>query len=116
MSIIDTLENAGKSALTAVEHAAAWLVGKAAQADASLHQLEADSPLVAEAIAAGKAAAESHGVPVDAIENAGLAVLGAAKNLAANLTKTASPVPSIPPVPPPAPAGSPDPSTGAGPG
>lgn len=87
MTIIETLEAEGHKALTAVQHAAAWLVGTVATADTSLHALEATSPLVAEAIAIGEAAATAHGVPVAAIENAGEAVLAEAKTLAAGLAQ-----------------------------
>lgn len=89
MSLIETLEEKGHEALTAVEHAAAWLVGKVATADVSLHALEASSPLVAEAIAMGEASARAHGIPIDAIENVGEAVLDAAKALAAGLSQPA---------------------------
>lgn len=88
MSVITTLENAGHAALSAVEHAAAWLVGTVATAETSLATLKADSPLVAAAIAAGEASATAHGVPIAAIENVGEEVLAAAKELAAGLASS----------------------------
>lgn len=86
MSIITTLETEGQKAWTAIEAAGAWLVGVVAQTEHTLTSLEASSPLVAEAVAAGEAAATAHGVPVVAVENIGEAVITAAKELAAGLT------------------------------
>lgn len=94
MSIITTLETEGHKALTAIEHAGAWLVGAVAQAEQSLTTLEASSPLVAEAVAAGEAAATAHGVPLVAVENIGEAVINAAKELAAGLTAQPPPPPA----------------------
>jgi hypothetical protein len=93
MSIITTLENEGHKALTAIEHAGAWLVGAVAQAEVSLSSLEASSPLIAQAIAAGEDSATAHGVPIVAVEDGFNAVMTAAKELASGLT-----------APPPAPA------------
>ena len=90
MSLFEKIENVGHECLTAAEHGAAWLVGQVACAQASLATLEASSPLVAEAISAGIASANAHGVPVGAIENIGDEVLAGAKQLAASL---ASPPP-----------------------
>jgi hypothetical protein len=89
MTIIETLEAEGHAALSAIQHGAAWLVGKVATAETSLHALEAASPLIAEAVAAGEAAATAHGVPVQAIENAGELVLAEAKTLADGLSQPA---------------------------
>ena len=86
MSILDKIETQGREALTAVEHGAAWLVGEAAQYRTALADMEASSPMVADALAAGVAFAQAHGVPVVAIENAGAAVLAAAKAFAGELT------------------------------
>lgn len=86
-TIIEKLETLGHEALDAVEHAAVWLVGKIATASQSLHDLEASDPLVGEAIQAGIASATAHGVPVAAIENAGDAVVAAAKTFAAGLAQ-----------------------------
>ena len=97
MTIIETLETEGHEAMTAAEHAAAWLVGKIAVAEQSLASLEADSPLVAEAIAAGEASAVAHGVPLPAIKTLGGEVLTLANELATGLS-------SLPPVAPAAPA------------
>jgi len=97
-TLFDKIETVGHEFLSAVEHAAAWLVGKVASADTSLHALEAASPLVAEAIAAGEASAAAHGIPVVAIEGAGETVLGLAKQLAGSLS-----------APPPAPVRQPAP-------
>jgi hypothetical protein len=94
MSVINTLENVGHAAMTAVEHAAAWLVGTIATAETSLASLEATSPLVAEAIAAGEASAQAHGVPITAIADAGSAVLTAAKELAADLSSAPAVAPA----------------------
>jgi len=85
MSIITTLEAEGHKALTAIEHAGAWLVGAVAQAEVSLLSLEKSSPLIAEAIAAGEASATAHGVPIVAVENVAEAVISAAKELASGL-------------------------------
>ena len=88
MSILAKIETEGRSVLTAVEHAAAWLVGRVAQAEQSLQTLEASSPLVASAIEAGEAYAASHGVPVAAVENVGDAVLAAARTFGSELINT----------------------------
>ena len=93
-SILTKLEDVGRSGLTWIEHGAAYLVGAAAAAEQSLQSLEAASPLVKVAIDAGRAAAMSHGVPLDAIEGAGDAVLEAAKALAAGLTQTGTAAPT----------------------
>lgn len=93
LTIIEKLEQYGHDALDQLEHGAAWLVGTVATADVSLHKLEADHPLVAEAIAAGEASLTARGIPVAEIENAGAVLLDLAKQLAAGLAS-----------PPPAPA------------
>jgi hypothetical protein len=97
MTIIQKLEAFGHKCLTAAEHGAAWLVGMAATGSADLNALEKDSPLVGEAVQFGIAAAQAHGVPVGAIEDAGADVLAAAKQLAAGL---AAPAPVAVPVSP----------------
>ena len=107
MSILDKIEAEGQKALTWTEHAANWLVGRIAQGSASLHSLEASSPYVAEAIGAGLAKAQAAGIPVGAFENAGEAVLAAAKAMAANLSVPTGPVPpSTPAADPASPSGS----------
>jgi hypothetical protein len=102
LTIVERLEQVGHEALTAVEHAAVWLVGKLATAETSLLALEADSPWLAEAWAEGVKSAEFHGVPVAAIENVGAAIMTAAVSFAAGLQQTApvvAPVPAPVPVP-----------------
>jgi hypothetical protein len=95
MTIVQKLEQIGHEGLTAVEHAAVWLVGKVAVAEESLTTLTASSPLISEALAAGIASAEAHGVPVVQIENAGETVLAAATAFAASLSQPApSPAPA----------------------
>lgn len=86
MSVITTIETEGRAALTAVEHAALWLVDIVSTTETSLDTIEKDSPLVAQAIAAGEAAAAARGVPIAAIENIGEEVLSTAKALAARPT------------------------------
>ena len=70
-----TVEADIAAAATRVEHAAAWLLGMATLARKDLRTLEAQSPLVKDAIVAGEAAAEAHGVPVVAIVTGADAVL-----------------------------------------
>lgn len=89
MSIITTIETEGRAALTAIEHAALWLIGIVSTTETSLETIEKDSPLVAQAIAAGEAAAAAHGLPVAAIETIGEEVLSTTKTLAAGLTAPA---------------------------
>ena len=93
MSIIEKLEQEGHQALTALEHAAVWLVGTVATAETGLHKLEADNPLLATAIQMGIASATAHGVPLTGLEALGNAVLDLAKDLAAGL---AQPAPAAP--------------------
>jgi hypothetical protein len=62
-----TVEADVAAAATAVEHAAAWLLGMALIARKDVQALEAASPLVKDAIVAGEAAAAAHGVPAAAI-------------------------------------------------
>jgi hypothetical protein len=93
MTILDTIETSGREALSAVDHAAAWLVGHVAQAATDLRTLEASDPIVGQAIAAGEAFALAHGVPVPAIEAAGEAVLAAAKGFAVALGQTGAALP-----------------------
>jgi hypothetical protein len=88
-TIIQKLETVGHESLDAVEHAAAWLVGKVAMCGESLQTLEKSSPLFAEAWTAGVTAAEAHGVPVVEVEDVFVAVMTAAKTLAAGLSQTA---------------------------
>jgi hypothetical protein len=96
LSIVEKLEQLGHEALTAVEHAAVWLVGKLAVANASLHDLETTSPWLRSAWDAGLASATAHGVPVVAIENVGEAILTAAKEFAAGLSQPAPTAPTLP--------------------
>jgi hypothetical protein len=98
LTIIETLELRGHTALSAIQHAAKWLVGTAATESINLHDLVGSNAWVQQAWASGVKSAEAHGVPVVAMENAGEAVLAAAKDLAAGL---AAPPPAI------APAGAP---------
>ena len=94
-SILAKLEDVGRAGLTWVEHAALNLVGAVATAEQTVNSLEASSPLVKVAIDAGIAAAQSHGVPVGAIENAEEQVIAAASGVAAALRQTAaSPAPA----------------------
>jgi len=64
-----TLYDRMTAGLTWAEHAALALLRGAALAETSVHTLEATSPEIASAIAAGKAIAEAHGVPVESIED-----------------------------------------------
>ena len=54
--------------LTWAEHAALAALRAAAQADASIHALSAESPEIAAAVAEGKRIAEANGVPVETVE------------------------------------------------
>ena len=83
-----TVEADFAAAATRVEHAAAWLLGMAVLTRTDLRTLEAQSPLVKDAIVAGEAAAEAHGVPVVAIVTGADAVLSLAQQLAATLAAT----------------------------
>jgi hypothetical protein len=85
-SIITTLENEGHAALTAIQHGAAWLVGKVASAETALASLTASDPIIAEAVAWGEAAATAHGIPIVAVENIFTAIMAAAQELVAGLT------------------------------
>lgn len=78
---IATLEADIASAATRVEHAVAWLLGMAAVAQKDLQALEADSPLVKDAIIAGEAAATAHGVPVAQIVAGAEEVLAIAQKI-----------------------------------
>ena len=89
LTIIEKLEQIGHAGLTDLEHAAAWLVGTVATAEASLNSLAASSPLVAAAMAAGKASALAHNVDLTAIEDGGEIVLKLANELAAGLSQPA---------------------------
>lgn len=65
---------------TAIEHAAMHLIAAVANGETALQQIETTHPMVAEAIAAGTAAATAHGIPVLTIEEM---VLAAAKEMTA---------------------------------
>jgi hypothetical protein len=78
-----TVEADIASAASRIEHAAAWLLGMAALARKDVRTLEAQSPLVKDAITAGEAAAAAHGVPVAAIVTGADAVLSLAQQLEA---------------------------------
>lgn len=93
MSIITKLEQEGHDAFDQVEHAVAWLAGKLITARASLRDLSATHPLVADAIAAGEASLRARGIPVDTIEDIGNKVLDGVQAFADGLSS-----------PPPAPA------------
>ena len=104
MTLLATLEAEGAAAISADRHAAAWLVGTAAEAQTDLSKVEADNPLVAAAITAGVGAAKEHGVPVDQINATAEDVLKLAQEIAApaNVAKADAPTPEAPPAPPPA--------------
>lgn len=63
------------------KHAVAWLLGMAAVVDQDVQTLEAESPLVKDAILAGEAAATAHGVPVAEIVLGAEEVLAVAKRI-----------------------------------
>ncbi len=93
-SIILKLEELGHESLTAVEHSAAWLVGRAATTTQSLTDLTESSPLVKQAWVSGVASATAHGIPVAEIEHVGEAILSAARQLAAGLSQPAPTAPA----------------------
>jgi hypothetical protein len=97
-TIFDKIETEGHAALTDLEHGAVWLVGAVAKAETSLSALEASSPLISSALAAGRASALAHGVPIAAIEDAGAVLLSLAGRFAASLTAPPPPVttPALP--------------------
>lgn len=86
----DWLAEASKT-MTAVEHAAMHLVSAVANGDANLAALSTDHPLIAEAIAAGTAAATAHGIPVLTIEQT---VIALAKEMSAALGSTETVAPA----------------------
>jgi hypothetical protein len=94
LTIVEKLEQLGHEALDAVEHAAVWLVGKAATTEASIETMVTGDPWLEAAWTAGVASATAHGVPVLAIENIGESILAAARQFAAGLTQPAPPVPA----------------------
>lgn len=67
----------------ATAHAAGWLMAKLDAVQGDVTAMEAASPLVAEALAAGKAYATAYGVPVEALETAGEALVALAQKVAA---------------------------------
>ena len=89
LTIVEKLEQLGHEALDAVEHAAVWLVGTVAKGEESLTTLTESSPLLLAAWNAGVASANYHGIPVLAIENAGAAILAAARAFADGLAQPA---------------------------
>jgi len=78
-----TLEADIAAEASTVVHAAAWLLGMATMAQKDVQTLEASSPLVRDAIAAGEAAAAAHGVPVATIVTGAEAVLALAQQIGA---------------------------------
>lgn len=91
MPLIATIEADIASVATRVQHAVAWLLGMAAVAQKDVQTLEADSPLVKDAIIAGEAAATAHGVPVAAIVAGAEEVLTIAQQIDAATSPTAAP-------------------------
>ena len=98
MSILTTIEAEAQAGLTVATHAVDYLIGMAATSATSLHDLENDSPLVADAIEIGKAKLTAMGIDLPAIETTGEEVLQLAKQTAAALT--AAPTPAAAPAPP----------------
>ena len=91
LTIVQKLEQIGHEGLDAVEHAAVWLVGNIAKAEASLTALTANSPWIEAAWQSGVASATAHGIPVVAIENVGEAILAAARQFADGLAQGTTP-------------------------
>jgi len=85
ISIIEKLREYGSKDLTALEHAALWLVGAVANTETSISTLEAASPLVAQAWDAGQTFAASYWMPVLPVENAAEQVLTMAQQVATEL-------------------------------
>jgi hypothetical protein len=94
LTIVEKLEQRGHDALTAVEHAAVWLVGTAAKSEQSLATLTASSPLLQAAWKSGVASAAAHGIPVTVVENVGEEILAEAKAFASALSQPATPPPT----------------------
>ena len=92
MSLLATIIDDGTAALSAVEHAAAWLLGKLATGETALHQLTVESPLLSEAVVVGEAMAAAHGVPIAAIEGVGEKVLAATHAFATDLMHLSPPM------------------------
>lgn len=97
MNVIETMETEGRKALTWLQLAALRLVGESAKAGAYLGEMESEHKLVKVAIDAGIAEAEAHGLPVEAIEDAGAKVIAVAKEIAAELAPpTVAALPALP--------------------
>lgn len=88
MSILNTIESEVFSAASVVEHCIASLVGMALVAQKDVQTLEADSPIVKDAIIAGEAAAAAHGVPVAEIATVAGEVLSGAQQVMTALQTT----------------------------
>lgn len=80
-----------------LKHAVMALLGMAEEAQADVATLEAESPLVRDAIVAGEAAATARGIPVAAIVAGVDTVLAMAKQVAAAQAEVTAPaVPATP--------------------
>lgn len=97
MSIL-SMEN---TAMSAIEHAATWLVGHAANATTSLSDLTAKSSLVMDALNIGTEAAMTNGVATPILEKGAELVLGAALDLSRIMQHTAGRLPEAEPAPEP---------------
>lgn len=96
MSIL-SMEN---TAMSAIEHAATWLVGHAANATTSLSDLTAKSSLVMDALNIGTEAAMTNGVATPILEKGAELVLGAALDLSRIMQHTAGRLPEAEPYTP----------------
>lgn len=96
LDLIGAVEADIASAATVLEHGVAWLVGMVQVAKTDVQKLEADSPLVAAAINAGKAAAAASGINIAGIELAASELLAYAQKIDGTSAPTTAPVAGSP--------------------
>jgi hypothetical protein len=95
-NIVDAAEAEIAKVATWTQHAAAAVLGWEAIAQNDVQQLEATSPLVSDAIAAGKAFLLSKGVPLPAIEATAEEVLALVKQVDSTSAPTTKPIAGSP--------------------
>ncbi len=95
MSILDNvsplsaIRPALQAAEASVQHGAAWLIGAANMAETSLTSLEADSPLVSDAIGVVTTWAAARGIGTDDVKKLGADILALAQTVESNMGKDA---------------------------
>jgi len=95
MTLAATAEADLAKVATAAQHAAAWVLGMAAQAEADVQSLSASSPIIAQGIAMAKAWIDANSI-ASAVEATGEAVLALVQKIDSTSPPTSAPIAGSP--------------------